>query len=162
MAWTLIERAADVRVTGWMSPHACNSPRSPRLLAEAGYIWHGDCHDDDLPALLDIEGRAEPLVSIPLTFDISDLAHCVRHGQAPSALIDQLRVQLERATVADRQPFLIDVTAHAHVFGRPAGAWVFDTMMKLALGRKDVWITTRSEIAAYALAHAGAHAGYFA
>ena len=49
---------------------------------------------------------------------------------------------------------MLDVTAHTHVFGRPSGAWVYDAMMKLALARKDIWITTRGEMAAYALDHA--------
>jgi hypothetical protein len=43
---------------------------------------------------------------------------------------------------------MIDVTAHAHVYGRPNGAW----LMKRLLRRKklnDVWIATREEIVDY-------------
>lgn len=152
---TLIAAACGARPVGWISPRATNSPRSPRLLAEAGYIWHGDCNDDDLPALVDIGGGFErPLVAIPLTMDINDLPHCIRYGNAPESLIDQFRAQLDRATLADAHPFMIDVTAHTHVFGRPSGAWVFDQMMRLARARKDIWIATRREIAAHAIEHA--------
>ena len=150
----LIEAASGYRPVGWISPRATNSPRSLRLLAEASYIWHGDCNDDDLPALHEVLGpEASPLVSIPLTMDINDLPHCIRYGNAPESLIAQFNAQCDRATAADPQPFLIDVTAHTHVFGRPSGAWVFDAMMKMALARKDVWITTRRDMAAYALEH---------
>jgi peptidoglycan/xylan/chitin deacetylase (PgdA/CDA1 family) len=148
----LIAAACGQRPVGWISPRATNSPRSARLLAEAGYIWHGDCNDDDLPALIEVGAHSDrPLVAIPLTMDINDLPHCIRYGNAPGSLIDQFQAQLERATLADAHPFMIDVTAHAHVFGRPSGAWVFDAMMRLARARKDVWIATRRDIAAYAL-----------
>ncbi len=154
----LITAACGERPVGWISPRATNSPRSQRLLAEAGYIWHGDCNDDDLPALIDVGGASanprvptSPLVAIPLTMDINDLPHCIRYGNAPEALIAQFKAQLERATLADAQPFMIDVTAHTHVFGRPSGAWVFDAMMRLARARTDIWIATRREIAAYAI-----------
>ena len=152
---SLIEKACGIRPVGWISPRATNSPRSPCLLAEAGYIWHGDCNDDDLPALHDVRSPGtSPLVSIPLTMDINDLPHCIRYGNAPASLIEQFKAQLDRATVADPQPFLVDVTAHTHVFGRPSGAWVFDAMMRLARERKDVWITTRFAMATYALEQA--------
>ena len=152
---SLIEKACGIRPVGWISPRATNSPRSPRLLAEAGYIWHGDCNDDDLPALHDVRGPGTSLlVSIPLTMDINDLPHCIRYGNAPASLIEQFKAQLDCATVADPQPFLVDVTAHTHVFGRPSGAWVFDAMMRLARERKDVWITTRFDMATYALEQA--------
>jgi peptidoglycan/xylan/chitin deacetylase (PgdA/CDA1 family) len=151
----LIESACGHRPTGWISPRATNSPRSLRLLHEAGYVWHGDCNDDDLPALVDLGVDApRPLVAIPLTMDINDLPHCIRYGNDPAGLIAQFQAVLDRAPQADPQPLMLDVTAHTHVFGRPSGAWVYDAMMKLALARKDIWITTRGEMAAYALENA--------
>jgi peptidoglycan/xylan/chitin deacetylase (PgdA/CDA1 family) len=150
---SLIEKACGVRPRGWISPRATNSQNSLRLLADAGYLWHGDANDDDLPALVDVAAN-KTLVAIPLTMDINDLPHCIRYGNAPGDLIGQFQAVLDRATATDSQPFVIDVTAHTHVFGRPSGAWVFDAMMKLACARSDIWITTRSDLAAYALENA--------
>jgi NAD(P)H-hydrate repair Nnr-like enzyme with NAD(P)H-hydrate dehydratase domain len=42
-----------------------------------------------------------------------------------------------------------DVTAHAHVYGRPAGAWAFEAIAAKAGGCDDVWLATRGEIAAH-------------
>ena len=151
---SLIEREAGTRPIGWISPRATNSPRSLRLLADAGYLWHGDSNDDDLPALVKVGGSAERmLVSIPLTMDINDLPHCISYGKDPATLLDRFKTILDRATAADAQPFMLDATAHTHVFGRPSGAWVFDAMMQHALSRRDIWITTRQEMAAYAREH---------
>ena len=151
----LIEQESGHRPVGWISPRATNSPRSLRLLADAGYLWHGDSNDDDLPAIVHVGGSSErTLVSIPLTMDINDLPHCIRYGNDPGSLLDQFKAILDRATTCDPQPFMLDVTAHTHVFGRPSGAWVYDAMMQLALDRSDIWITTRQEMAAYAREHA--------
>jgi peptidoglycan/xylan/chitin deacetylase (PgdA/CDA1 family) len=152
---TLIENAAGIRPRGWISPRATNSPRSLRLLAEAGYLWHGDCNDDDLPALVNVGDTS--LVAIPLTMDINDLPHCIRYGNDPAELLAQFRDVLDRAPKADPQPVMIDVTAHTHVFGRPASAWVYNAMMALALerlARREIWIATRAEVAAHARASA--------
>lgn len=153
----LIVQAAGVRPTGWISPRGTGSPISPRVLAEAGYEWYGDCNDDDLPAVVEV-GGGQSILGIPLTMDINDLPHCIRYGNDPAGLIDQFKAALDRATKADAQPFMIDVTAHTHVFGRPSGAWVYDAMMKLARERDDIWIATRAEIAA----HARQQASHFA
>lgn len=139
---------------GWLSPRGTGSPRSPALLAQRGYIWHGDCNDDDLPSVSEFDdgaGGVRRMVNIPLTMDVNDLPHCIRYGNAPGSLVDHFEDVMEGTAEADQKPFMLDVTAHTHVFGRPAGAWAFDAMMKIAQDRDDVWIATRRQIAEYAL-----------
>jgi peptidoglycan/xylan/chitin deacetylase (PgdA/CDA1 family) len=140
---------------GWISPRGTGAPGHPAMLAEAGYLWHGDCNDDDLPAIWEYAG-GKRLVAIPLTMDVNDLPHSIRYGNGPGALVDQFEEALENAPEADGQAFMLDVTAHAHVYGRPANAWAYDAMMKIALDHDDVWIATRREIAHYALQQADA------
>ncbi|HEY8579557.1 MAG TPA: polysaccharide deacetylase family protein [Beijerinckiaceae bacterium] len=147
------------RPTGWISPRGTGAPSHPALLAEAGYLWHGDCNDDDLPAIDEYDdgaGGVRRLVRIPLTMDVNDLPHSIRYGNAPGALVDTFDEALENAANADDQPFMLDVTAHANVYGRPANAWAYDAMLRIALEREDVWIATRREIADYALSQAAA------
>jgi hypothetical protein len=55
----------------------------------------------------------------------------------------------------ERGPIMIDVTAHTHVMGRAAGAWVYDEIAQRVLDAKDVWVCTRAEMAKYVLEHAG-------
>ncbi|SEH69595.1 polysaccharide deacetylase family protein [Tardiphaga sp. OK245] len=149
----LIAAVTGERPKGWISPRGTGSPISPKLLAEEGYVWFGDCNDDDLPSIITQKDAPEQrIVGIPLTMDVNDLPHSIRYGNAPATLIDQFRAILDNANQADAAPFMLDVTAHTHVFGRPAGAWVYDAMIKLARKRDDVWIGTRMEIAEYALA----------
>src|SRR5215471_21416907 len=45
----LLEKASGCKIEGWLSPRGTSRADTPRLLAEAGYVWHGDVFDDDLP-----------------------------------------------------------------------------------------------------------------
>ena len=71
--------------TGWISPRGTGSFISTHLLAHAGYVHHGDCNDDDLPAITQFADGAR-IVNIPLTMDINDLPHSTRSvpAQRPS------------------------------------------------------------------------------
>jgi peptidoglycan/xylan/chitin deacetylase (PgdA/CDA1 family) len=143
-----LERVTGVRPVGWISPRGTGSLVSPRLLAAEGFVWHGDCNDDDRPYVIDAGGRR--LVGIPLTMDVNDLPHSVRYGNPPRALLELFTDTLAAARREDR-PLMIDVTAHTHVYGRAFGAWVFDEAMRAAKRARDVWIGTRAEMARHVL-----------
>jgi peptidoglycan/xylan/chitin deacetylase (PgdA/CDA1 family) len=141
----LIEAAAGVVPEGWISPRATASLATPGLLLEAGYRWYGDCNDDDAPYLLDVGSGA--LVAIPLTMDVNDLPWSMRYGNAPRGLLEVLRDTLTSMRNDTGGPAMLDVTAHAHVFGRPWGSWVYDEAMRMVRDASDVWIATRRELA---------------
>ena len=44
---------------------------------------------------------------------------------------------------------MIDVTVHAHVYGRPTGAWAFEAIAAKVGAMESVWLATRGEIAAH-------------
>jgi hypothetical protein len=57
------------------------------------------------------------------------------------------------AALADGdEAVMIDVTAHAHCYGRPAGAWAFEAIAGKVRARDDVWLVTRAEMAEYVIA----------
>ena len=51
---------------------------------------------------------------------------------------------------------IIDVTGHAHCYGRPGGAWAYEEIAKRVAGRDDVYVATRGAIAAHTRAVLGA------
>ena len=144
-----LEGVTGGRPVGWISPRGTGSLASPRLLAEEGFLWHGDCNDDDLPYVIETGGRR--LVAIPLTMDVNDLPHSIRYGNPPRALLELFTDTLAAAR-HEEVPLMIDVTAHTHVYGRAFGAWVFGEAMRLARRARDVWIGTRAEMAQHVLA----------
>ena len=145
----LLEKTAGVAPTGWISPRGTGSPGSSRLLAEAGYLHHGDVNDDDRPYVMDFGGRR--IVGIPLTMDVNDLPICIRYGQGPRHMLDTFQDTFSAFRERETVPLMLDVTAHTHVMGRPAAAWVYDEIMQRVLAADDVWICTREQMARYVL-----------
>lgn len=134
---------------GWISPRGTGSPVHARLLAEAGYLHHGDCNDDDLP-YLEAAGGAE-IVAIPLTMDVNDLPSAIRYGNNARAMLEQFGDAFAALRERETRPAMLDVTIHTHVYGRPAGAWVFDEIMQRVKAAPDVWHGTRLEAARHLL-----------
>jgi len=146
-----LESACGVRPRGWISPRGTPSPESARLLLQAGYAWQGDVFDDDRPYVQEFDPGgpgAGRIVAIPLTMEINDLPHAMRFGRSPGQFVELFDEALEHLLADRDEAVLIDVTAHAHVYGRPAGAWAFEDVARRVAGRDDVWLTTRGEIAA--------------
>ena len=136
---------------GWISPRGTGSPGHTGLLAEAGYLHDGDCNDDDLPYLHDLPGGGR-IAAIPLTMDVNDLPSAVRYGNTARAMLEQFEDALAALRERETRPAMLDVTIHTHVYGRPAGAWVFDEAMRRVRAAPDVWTGTRLEAARHVLA----------
>jgi peptidoglycan/xylan/chitin deacetylase (PgdA/CDA1 family) len=141
-----IEKAAGVRPRGWISPRSTPSPRTVQLLIEAGYEWHGDTLNDDLPYVVKFGDKS--IVAIPGTMDINDLPLYMRYGNSPRQMVDMFEDWLKYVRKYEHEA-KIDPTIHAHVFGRPAGIWAYDRIIEIAKEAKDIWIATRSEAAAH-------------
>jgi len=151
---SLLAGASGIRPRGWISPRGTPGSDTARHLLDAGYEWHGDVFDDDRPYLQMFEKGT--LVAIPLTIEINDLPHAMRFGRSPRQFIESFDDQLAYALAHEREALIIDVTAHAHVYGRPAGAWAFETIAAAAKARDDIWVATRGDVARHVLMHAPA------
>jgi peptidoglycan/xylan/chitin deacetylase (PgdA/CDA1 family) len=145
----LLEKASGNRLTGWLSPRGTSGPGFARLLAEAGYRWYGDVFDDDLPYLQRYGDRR--IVAIPLGTDVNDMQF-MKFGNVPPLMLDSFNENIEVARRQGERPALIDVTVHAHIFGRPRGAYYYEKIVEKAAAASDVWIATRAEIADHILA----------
>ncbi len=149
----LLASVAGARPVGWISPRGTPGRDTARLLLEAGYKWHGDVFDDERPYLQEFD--AGRMVAIPLTMEINDLPHAMRFGRSPRQFIELFDDLLARALTGEDEPIMIDVTAHAHCYGRAAGAGAYEEIVCKVTPRDDVWIALRSQIADYVLQTAG-------
>jgi peptidoglycan/xylan/chitin deacetylase (PgdA/CDA1 family) len=134
---------------GWMSPRATPSTITYRLLAESGYLWHGDAMDDDLPYVQDFSGKK--IVAVPFAMEVNDFPIYMRYGNSPQQYVEAFKNTLARMRDRETGAVLLDATAHAHVFGRPLGAWAYEAVMEIAKGTPGVWIGTRTEAAKHVL-----------
>lgn len=149
----LLASVSGERPIGWISPRGTPGRDSAELLLAAGYHWHGDVFDDDRPYVQELaHGR---IVAIPLTMEINDLPHAMRFGRSPRQFIDAFDDLLAAASAGADEAVMIDVTAHAHCYGRVAGAWAYEAIARKMAGRDDVWVATRAEMATHVLNIAG-------
>jgi peptidoglycan/xylan/chitin deacetylase (PgdA/CDA1 family) len=150
-----LEAACGQRPRGWISPRGTPSAESARLLVEANYAWQGDVFDDDRPYLQIFDQGAAAgtgagrIVAIPLSMEVNDLPHAMRFGRSPGQYVELFDEALARMLADDSEAVILDVTAHAHVYGRPAGAWAFEAIAAKAGSRDDVWLATCGDIAAH-------------
>jgi peptidoglycan/xylan/chitin deacetylase (PgdA/CDA1 family) len=144
----LLEQASGGKVVGWLSPRGTSRAQTPRLLAEAGYTWYGDVFDDDLPYVRTFGDSR--IVAIPLGTDVNDMPF-MKYGNAPRTMLDSFteNVAIARET---GEVTIIDVTCHAHIFGRPRGAYYYGKIVEAAAADGGIWIGTRAQIARHVLA----------
>ena len=140
----LIANVVGARPKGWISPRSTPSPRTAKLLAKEGYLWHSDTLNDDLPYKVYFGDCS--IVAVPGTMEVNDLPLFMRHGQPPRAMVEIFQDWLDYVRVWEKRAIKIDPTVHAHVFGRPAGAGAFQKILEIATSADDVWIGTRSEM----------------
>jgi peptidoglycan/xylan/chitin deacetylase (PgdA/CDA1 family) len=148
----LLRRATGKPVVGWLSPRGTSRTETPRLLAEAGYRWYGDVFDSDLPYVKTAGNKK--IAAIPLATDVNDMAF-MKHGVPPKMMLESFDENLVIAR-DNKGPSMIDVTTHAHIFGRPRGAYYYEKIIERAATSPDVWIATRAEIADHVLSVAAA------
>lgn len=146
----LLADASGRPVQGWLSPRGTSGAEHPRLLVEAGYRWHGDVFDSDLPYVQEFDGAK--IVAIPLATDVNDMPF-MKHGNPPELMRRSFEENLAIAR-EDRGPSVIDVTVHAHIFGRPRGARVFRDIVRSAASSPDVWLATRQQMADFLMQQA--------
>lgn len=143
----LLTDACGHPIQGWLSPRGTSGAEHPRFLAEASYRWHGDVFDSDLPYVQEFDGAK--IVAIPLATDVNDMPF-MKHGNPPELMRRSFEQNLAVAR-EERGPSVIDVTVHAHIFGRPRGAHVFGDIVRSAAGSPDVWLATRQQMADFVL-----------
>ena len=143
----LLRDASGRLVQGWLSPRGTSGPDLPGLLAAAGYKWYGDVFDDDLPYVQRLGDMK--IVAIPLATDVNDMPF-MKYGNPPRLMLESFE---ENLVVARREenPTMIDVTVHAHIFGHPRGAHIFEQIVARSVAAPDIWVATRLEIAEFML-----------
>jgi hypothetical protein len=121
---------------GWLSPRCTPSERTSALLAKAGFVWHADFFDSDLPYRH--QTPSGEIAAVPFTMEVNDMPLYVRYGAEPEAFTRILERIVSNWPRLGRPAGCLDITVHAHVFGRPMGAIEFMNSLEL-VKRYDEW-----------------------
>lgn len=134
---------------GWLSPRGTPSLNTARIAAEHGMEWFGDVFDEDEPYRLSTP--AGEIVAIPLKMEVNDLPLHMRYGNPPRAFLDVFNDTFDAMYQQGGDGCYLDVTVHAHVFGRPHGAWTLEAIARRVAQHPDVWVPTRLELARWTM-----------
>lgn len=141
----VLTAASGTRPYGWLSPRCTPSERTGALLAAAGFRWHADIFDADLPYR--IETPSGRLVAMPFTMEVNDMPLYVRYGSEPEAFSRIFtRIVADWPAIGAR-PGCLDLTVHAHVFGRPYGLIELRRSIAIARSRDWAWLTDHDRLA---------------
>jgi peptidoglycan/xylan/chitin deacetylase (PgdA/CDA1 family) len=142
----VLTRTAGSAPRGWLSPRCTPSTVTSQLLAAAGFHWHADMFDADLPYRIDTTDGA--LIGMPFTMEVNDMPLYVRYGNEPDAFTRTLERIVEGWPALGNPFACLDITVHAHVFGRPYGAIAFLDSLALVQRNESCWLTNHAELAA--------------
>jgi peptidoglycan/xylan/chitin deacetylase (PgdA/CDA1 family) len=141
----VLRQTAGTHPSGWLSPRCTPSAHTSRLLAEAGFRWHADIFDSDLP--YPIATKAGSLLGVPFTMEVNDMPLYVRYGNEPDAFTHTLE-RIVAGWPRLGSPFgCLDITVHAHVFGRPYGALALLDSLAVVRRHQWCWLTDHARLA---------------
>lgn len=148
----VVRDVTGAQPVGWVSPGGYHTRETVGILADEGYTWCGDQCDDDLPYVIDVDGRR--MVVIPKHWYFNDWRAWNGGASSGGMAFEQFRESFDfvRAEAKRGKPGRIDALVHAELGGRPYMAYAFEKMIQYVKRHEDeVWFPSRAEIADYML-----------
>lgn len=136
----IIESITGQHPVGWASPRMTPTQHTARLLAEDGFLWHGDYHDSDLPYVADLGPRQ--LVALPHS-EFTD--NRVLRG-SPRDFFDVYKDTFDFLYQVEPGS-LLNLTVHAHFGARPPMAAIVHEILKYIRSFPNVWFARHDELA---------------
>lgn len=137
---SIIESLSGQKPVGWASPRMTPTEHTARILADEGFLWHGDYHDTDLPYVVDTP--AGKIVALPHS-DFTD--NRVLRGN-PRDFLDVYRDTFDYL-YRNEPGALLNLTVHAHFGARPPLAAMLHEILAHVRRHSDVWFARHDEVA---------------
>jgi len=138
------ERRLGIRPSGWLGPDSGESPRTPQLLAEAGYSYLLDWPNDDQPYPMT---TVPPLVSIPNQMEWDDVTALWLRKVPTSRYPGLVREAAERLAGEGGRSFVLSL--HPWVIGQPHRIRHLRAALAHLSEMEGLWHATAGEVAAH-------------
>lgn len=139
-----VEQATGLRPAGWISQDFGQSPRTPNLVAEAGFRYMADWPNDDQPYMMTVNA---PLISLPYHVEWDDVLllwqrqmPTPHYPQIVGDAVDQLHVE---SKTTGR---ILSLGVHPWLMGQPHRIRYLDEALAKIARHQDLWKATGGEI----------------
>lgn len=139
------------RPYGWLSSGMRHSEHTVGLLADEGFLWHGDALNDDDPYVVRVNDKS--ILEIPYKNSVSGLndTGMFRRGKLARDLLQAFKDEFDVLYEESKeQPKFLTVGMHCQM-AFPATGKFYEEAMQYAKSFPDVWITRRIDIARWIL-----------
>lgn len=151
-ATTVLAQSFGRPPKGWMGPWIAESAVTPDLLKEAGYDFVMDWPADDQPFWM--RTRSGPLLSVPYPIEINDSPAMLTRMQSATDFTQMIQDQFDMMLrLSDKASLVCGASLHTFVVGQPFRLAQLERALAYITQHPrfaDVWVTTPTEIAAYA------------
>jgi len=121
-----------------------SSENTHNLTMEAGFEYSADTYADDIPYYVD--GPGGPFLMVPYTLDANDMRFASPQGfNSGDQFFSYLKDSFD--TLYAEGGRMMSIGLHCRLVGRPGRAASLARFLEYVQGHKDVWLTTRGEIA---------------
>lgn len=103
---------------GWSSPWLTHTPRTPDLLAAAGYRYLLDLRPDDQPVWMRTDGA--PLLAIPYALELNDSSSMIGRQVSAANFAQMIVDEFDELLAASAErPLVMSVVIHTFISGAP-------------------------------------------
>jgi len=135
-----------VRPTGWLTSGMRHTERTLGIVADEGFLWHGDAVNDDNPYPISVNGKT--MIIVPYKNAISGLndTGMYRRGITARDVFNSFKDELDLLyeESAD-EPKMLTFAMHCQM-AFPATGKIYDEAITYAKSFSDVWFAKRVEI----------------
>ena len=132
--------------TGWLTSGMRHTERTLGILADEGFLWHGDAVNDDNPYPVDIKGKT--LIVVPYKNAISGLndTGMYRRGITARDVFNSFKDEFDMLYEESLEdPKILTLAMHCQM-AFPATGKIYDEAIQYAKSHDDVWFAKRIEI----------------
>ena len=149
----IFQDLVGVRPYGWLSSGMRHTEHTLELLAEEGFLWHGDAVNDDAPYPIEVNGRT--LIEVPYRNAVSGLndTGMYRRGMTARDLLaafkDEFDMLYEESLT---EPKMLTLAMHCQM-AFPATGKVYEEAIRYAKSFPGVWFARRLDVVRWVLDH---------
>jgi peptidoglycan/xylan/chitin deacetylase (PgdA/CDA1 family) len=148
----ICEEITGYRPVGWVGPGGLHTLETLGILAEEGIQWCGDQCDDDLPYVVDVDGRR--ICIIPKVFYANDFRAWEGGLGSGDSFFEGFKEAFDYTyqECLRGRPGRMDALIHVELGARPHLMSGFERMLQyMNQFQDDLWMPNRRDIARYCL-----------